>query len=101
MDGRAILDPARDLATGPAEAYWRTAGVNAYYALMLECRDALARWGVTVPPRQNVHTFVRLKLLYAKDADLQKLGYDLDEFAKLRNRASYHLGSWKQFASGA
>jgi hypothetical protein len=25
MNGRAFLDPARDLAAGPSEAYWRAA----------------------------------------------------------------------------
>jgi hypothetical protein len=93
--------PARDLAAGPTEAYWRTAAVNAYYALLLECRDALERWGVPLPPRQNVHSFVRLKLLYATDADLKKIGRTLESLGQLRNHASYHLGAIKQFSSGA
>jgi len=41
MDGRAFLGVARDLAPMATEAHWRAAGVCAYYALMLEARDAL------------------------------------------------------------
>jgi hypothetical protein len=101
MDGRAFLDPARDAAGGPTESYWRAAVVSAYYALMLECRDALTHWGIPVPPRQNIHTFVRLKLVYSTDPELKKLGSTLDTLAQVRNRASYHLSPSTDFSSGA
>jgi len=65
MNGRAFLEVARSDVAGPSEAYWRAAAVHAYYALILECRDALLRWGVTIPPRQNVHAFTRLQLTYS------------------------------------
>lgn len=101
MDGRAFLDPAKDLVGGPTEAYWRAAAVHAYYGLLLECREALARWGRPLPPRESVHSFVRLKLVYASDSDLQTIGDALDHLVQLRNIASYRLSAPKQFASGA
>ena len=101
MRGRALLTPARDLAAGPTEAYWRTAAVNAYYALLLECRDTLAQWGIAFQRQQSVHASVRLKLLYAADTDLKKIGRTLETLGQLRNLASYHLIPLKQFASGA
>jgi hypothetical protein len=101
MDGRAFLRPARDLMGGPDEPYWRTAVVNAYYALVLEARDALARWGRPVPRREKVHSFVRLKFIYAADVDLQAIGDALESLVRSRNLASYRLGPLKEFADAA
>lgn len=99
MQGRAFLGVARELAAGPTEAHWRTSVIQAYYALMLECRDALQRWGRSPPPRQNVHSYVRLQLTYATDPVLRALGIMLDDFVRRRNKASYDLGRLSIFGS--
>lgn len=91
MPGRGFLDVARDLVTGPTEFHWRTAVVNAYYALVLECRETLFRWGFAMPRRDNMHAWVRLRFTYAADADVRSVGRTLDRLVQDRNKASYDL----------
>src|SRR4051794_14004439 len=99
MTGRDFLGVTRELAAGATEAHWRTAAVQGYYALMLEVRDTLLRWGFAMPPRQNVHAWVRLTLIYSTDADLKAIGMVLEDLVKLRNPASYDLRPLPVFAS--
>src|SRR5687768_9227637 len=91
IDGRAFLDVARDLALGKHEAHWRSAAGRAYYALLLECREALRRWGISSPSGHGVHSFVRLRLLYCPDQGVKNLGYRLERLLKVRNSADYDL----------
>jgi hypothetical protein len=97
MQGREFLKPARTLAAQKSEADWRGAAVHAYYAIFLECRDALRRWGRLPVGRHNVHPAVRLKLTYTANVDLKQLADVLEKLADLRSRASYNLGWLSQF----
>ncbi len=99
MAGRGFLNPARDSVRGATSDHWRSAAVDTYYALMLECRDTLLRWGLTLPRRDNLHTWVRLRFLYAKHAELKGIGDVLEDLGKLRNKASYDQSPLAEFAS--
>jgi HEPN domain-containing protein len=99
MQGRAFLKPARTLANERNEADWRGAAVHAYYALFLECREALVRWGWPPTGRHNIHHAVRLRFIYATDAELKQIGTTLEELANLRSQASYDLGIVVHFTS--
>jgi hypothetical protein len=64
-----------------------------YYALLHEVLGMLRRWGFSLPPRDKVHTFARLKLVYATDLDLKRIGLTLEALGRLRNVADYQLSS--------
>jgi hypothetical protein len=98
MRGRAFLDLAREILRGGGERHWRGASGRAYYSLMLECREALFRWGFPLPPRDNVHTFVRLRFTVPVHADLRTIGDHLERLGRLRNQADYDLTTLIQFA---
>src|SRR5262249_41664751 len=99
MLGREFLKPAKTLANESSEADWRGAVVHAYYALFLEGREALVRWGRPSVGRHNLHHTARLRFTYASDADLKKIGTTLEALANLRGRASYDLGLVAKFTS--
>ena len=62
-----LLDVGRELAAGPTEAHWRSSVGRSYYALLHIILGSLGRWGFAAPPRDKVHTFARLKFVYAAD----------------------------------
>lgn len=99
MPGRGFLDVAREVAAGTTPFHWRSASVDAYYALFLGCRDVLFRWGFRMPRRDNVHAWVRLRFTYASDSDLKAIGDALDRLVRLRSQASYDLTPLPKFAS--
>jgi len=101
MDGSRFLEVARQLVRGTTEAHWRTASGRAYYALMLEGRELLNRWGFVAPPRDQVHSFVRLRFTYAADQDLKQVGRALEELGRLRNQADYELASGPRFQTAS
>ena len=92
MRGREFLDLAREfLALVTSPRHWRAVVIHAYYALLFECRDAMARWGLPPAPGQQVHAQVRLRLVYASDADLKRICDALEVLNKHRNAASCDL----------
>ena len=97
MNGRLFLHPARDLVDGPTEAHRRAAAGRAYYAAFQEAHSALKRWGVSLPPKQNIHASVRLRFTYASAPDASAIGRWLDDLVRLRNEADYHLDSPGRF----
>src|SRR5207247_2642979 len=101
MQPRDFLDVARSDVNGPSEAYWRAAMSRAYYALLLEARDVLERWGFTPPARDRVHTFVRLSFVFARDQDVKAIGYVIERLVKLRNEADYQISQSGRFADDA
>ena len=101
MQGREYLELAREIMSGGTEKHWRGAAGRAYYALMLECREALFRWGFALPPRQNVHHFARMRFSFPAHADLKQIGDTLDRLGRLRNQADYDLSALLAFQSAA
>jgi hypothetical protein len=99
MLGREFLGAARHLLGGTSEACWRVAAGEAYYGLMLECRELLFRWGFHLPRRDSVHAWVRFRFVYSSDPDLQRIGDTLDKLAKLRSRSQYDLQPHPDFTT--
>jgi hypothetical protein len=81
MQGRQFLGPAGALVKRNSEADWRGAAIHAYYALFLECREALKRWGRLPPGRLNIHAVVRLKFTFAANPDLKAVDKALDSLS--------------------
>jgi hypothetical protein len=73
--------------------------IHAYYALFLECRDALARWGRSSP--RESHRQVRLTFQYAADQDLKWIADALEVLSKHRTYASYDMVPRTVFLSDA
>jgi hypothetical protein len=101
MQGRAFLELARDVVLGGTEKHWRCTVGRAYYAVVLECRDALARWGYPLPPGESVHRWVRMRFDYPAHADLNFIGTRTGRLARLRNQADCDLSALAAFASDA
>jgi hypothetical protein len=102
MQGREFLELARELlSSGTLPRHRRGVIIHAYYALLLECRDIMARWGLPPLSRQQVHAKVRLRLTYSTDPDLKWIGQKLEELGQHRNLANYDLTALPMFASAA
>jgi hypothetical protein len=61
----------------------------------------MTRWGLPPLTRQQVHSQVRLRLVYATNTDLKDIGFKLERLATERNLASYDLRPLAQFATAA
>jgi hypothetical protein len=101
MRGREFLDQARESLPGTLARQRRNGIIHAYYALLLECRDIMARWGLPSLARQQVHSQVRLRLTYSTDANLKSIGWTLEKLGQRRNQASYDLRDLPLFAAAA
>jgi hypothetical protein len=100
MQGREFLELAQELlASGNQPRHWRAVIIHAYYGLLLECRDTMTRWGLPALSRQQVHAQVRLRLVYATNTDLKRIGYQLEALNKHRNLANYDLQPLALFTS--
>jgi hypothetical protein len=99
VHGREFLVAADDLAGGATEAHWRTAVGRAYYALLLECRDAQHGWGLTLPAQHQIHRIVRLRFVVAGDADLLQVATLLEKLGAARAKADYRPEDLLTFAA--
>ena len=99
MDGRALLDVVPELAAGSSEPHWRSSVGRTSYALLHKVLGILRRWGFSLPPRDKVYTFARLKLVYATDPDLKRIGLTLEALGRLRNVADHQLSPSGPFGS--
>ncbi|MDB5352645.1 MAG: hypothetical protein JWN86_3892 [Planctomycetota bacterium] len=99
MNGRSFLVPAQELSVGSTEAHWRASAGRSYYALFQEALAALQRWGIAIPPRENIHAFVRLRFLYSTDAEVKDIGKAVEFLVSLRNEADYKLATAQRFRS--
>lgn len=99
MEGRKFLNPAKVLAARTGEEYGRAAVGRAYYALMLECREAFQRWGFVIPRRDNVHTFLRLRFCRNGNHTLETIGDALTDLGQLRNTADYETSALGLFTA--
>ncbi len=61
----------------------------------------MQRWGFKTPPRDQIHTFVRLRFFCATDAQLQAIGRHLEDLGRLRNKADYDLARPGRFVDSA
>jgi hypothetical protein len=99
MKGREFLELAREIVGNGGERHWRGAHIHTYYALFLESREALSRWGFPAPSAHTVHHYARNKLTFAADNDLKTIGITLDFLSQRRAWASYLLGPHVRYAS--
>ena len=92
MKGREYLETARDTVKGWRESDWRTTVGRAYYALYLECRDALLRWGFFIPIHGS-HGEVAKRFGFASLRDLNEIGKTLHHLSAHRKQADYEIAT--------
>jgi hypothetical protein len=101
MRGREFLTVARDLARQATEAHWRVASGRAYYALLLELRDAMTAWGLSRPVPSQVHQLVYRRLFVSSDPDIKQIGISFHQLRLARGRAEYETWPLVEFATDA
>src|SRR5262245_46164922 len=93
MNDREFLNVACAAIADPDEEWQRTAAGRTYFALFLECRDALEGWGFAETSIHQEHAAVRNRLYAAMHADLKQLGRLLVRLHTLRVHADYDLAT--------
>jgi len=91
MTPRAFLDVAGEWAVGTHEAEWRSAVSRAYYAAFHTARNLLELCGFTVPPADQAHAYLWLRLSNASHPDVVQVGHDLQYLRRVRNGADYDI----------
>ncbi|HEY1380216.1 MAG TPA: hypothetical protein VGF55_25665 [Gemmataceae bacterium] len=92
---------ARELAQEPTEAHWRSASGRAYYALLIELRDAMTNWGLSRPLPSQVHQLVYRRLFVPTDPDMKQIGIWFDRLRTARVRADYETWALAEFGTDA
>ena len=67
--------------------------------MLHEVLSTLQCWSFSLPPRDKVHTFARLKLVYATDPDPKRIGLMLEALGRPRNTADDQLSLSGPFVS--
>ena len=98
MRGRDFLGTASRLTSMKSESDWRSAMSRAYYAFLLEWRDALKRWGFLISPR-NAHRDVYQYFRSPANAELNQLARTFQNLSSKRNQADYDLAPHRYFAN--
>ena len=82
---------AGDAANSPnEEAKLRSSVSRAYYAAFCKARNHLRDIdGNQIPPKVNVHTYVRNQFKNSSDKSRKKIGNDLNRLRLRRNKADY------------
>jgi uncharacterized protein YodC (DUF2158 family) len=93
MRPRDFLNVAEGLASSRSEAARRTATGRAYYAALMECHEALARWGVKIKSEAGMHQKVQRCFDSARDRRLHSVWRALKRLVGLRQAADYLYGS--------
>jgi hypothetical protein len=101
MRGREFLAVAHELAQESAEAHWRAATGRAYYALLIELRDAMTSWGLSRPAASQVHQLIYRRLFVPTDPDMKQIGIWFDRLRTARVRADYETWPLAEFATDA
>jgi uncharacterized protein (UPF0332 family) len=89
MNWRDFLVLAARLATGSAEAEWRSAVSRAYYAGFHVARRLLSNLRFTVPRADRAHQFLVYRQSNCGEPAVEQAGRDLETLRRLRNRADY------------
>jgi uncharacterized protein (UPF0332 family) len=90
--GRGFLTVAQALSAGPTEAEWRSAISRAYYAAFHTAREFLTRLRFRVPPGEQAHAYLWLRLSNTGDPKADVIARLLRDLRGRRNIADYDLG---------